>query len=122
MKKIKVYEYAKCSTCVKALKFLKQKKVDFEACPIVENPPSLSELKMMLEILKKQEKGISKLFNTSGVLYKEMNLSTKLKSMSESEALQLLSEHGKLVKRPFVLIDKTTGFVGFNEADWGNVF
>jgi arsenate reductase (glutaredoxin) len=113
-KKIKVYEYAACSTCKKALKFLDQQNVAYEKIPIAEKPPSLSELKAMLKF-----KGgdIRKLFNTSGIMYREMKLSEKLPNMSESEAIQLLSKNGKLVKRPFLLTQET-GCVGFNEAEW----
>lgn len=118
---LKVYEYAKCSTCVKALKFLDGKKVKYEKLPIVENIPSLKELKEMLAALEKNGGSIRNLFNTSGVVYKEMKLSEKLPSMTESEALKLLAANGKLIKRPFVISDKVH-LVGFKEDDWKKVF
>lgn len=113
MKKLKVYEYAGCSTCKKALKFLETKKIPYEKVDITANPPSLAELKKMLG-----ETGeLRKLFNTSGVVYKEMKLSEKLPAMSEKDALALLARNGRLVKRPFVLGDGF-GLVGFKEDEW----
>jgi arsenate reductase len=117
MKKLKVYEYAKCGTCVKAKKFLEKNKISFEPVAIIETPPSKTEIKKMLSYLKDRGLGINKLFNTSGVLYKEMKLSTKIGEMKDSELIDLLSEHGKLIKRPFVLLDND-GVVGFKEDEW----
>lgn len=117
MSSLRVYEYAKCGTCVKAKKFLKSKEVDFQEIPIVDTPPSRDDLKKMLEYLKARGQKINKLFNTSGVLYKEMELSKKLPGMSEDESLDLLAQHGKLIKRPFVLMEND-GVVGFNEEEW----
>jgi Spx/MgsR family transcriptional regulator len=114
----KVYEYSNCSTCKNALKYLDQKKVSYVKVPIVETPPSLTELKRMLELYDGQ---IGKLFNTSGQVYREMGLGTKLKGMTEAEALRLLSENGKLVKRPFILTEKG-GAVGFKEAEWKEIY
>ncbi|MFL5813963.1 MAG: arsenate reductase family protein [Bdellovibrionia bacterium] len=118
MKKIRVYEYANCSTCKKALKFLDQKKVSYERVAIVDQPPTVAELK---EMLAHQKGEIKKLFNTSGQLYRELGVSEKLPSMSEAEALKLLSKHGKLVKRPFVLTGEQ-GLVGFKEDEWKKAF
>lgn len=115
---VKVYEYANCSTCKKALKFLDTKKVDYAKIAIVDKPPTEAELKKMLQYLKAEGKTIKNLFNTSGQLYREMNMSEKLKTdVSEAELLKLLSKHGKLIKRPFILTDDT-GTVGFNEDEW----
>lgn len=118
---LKVYEYAKCSTCVKALKFLDAKKVKYEKLPIVDKAPTQKELKEMLAALKEKGGSLNKLFNTSGVMYKEMKMSAKLPSMTEAEAIKLLSENGKLVKRPFVISDKTH-LVGFKEDEWKKEF
>ncbi|MNK70230.1 Regulatory protein MgsR [compost metagenome] len=118
---LKVYEYAKCSTCVKALKFLDAKKVKYEKLPIVDKAPSQKELKEMLGALKERGGSIRNLFNTSGVMYKEMKMTDKLPTMSEAEALKLLSENGKLVKRPFVIGDKAH-LVGFKEDEWKETF
>ena len=118
---LKIYEYAKCSTCVKALKFLDAKKVKYDKLAIVDKAPSQKELKEMLTALKKNGGSIRNLFNTSGVMYKEMKLSEKLPSMSETEAIKLLSENGKLVKRPFLIGDDTY-LVGFKEDEWKKTF
>lgn len=117
MKKLKVYEYAKCGTCVKAKKFLEKNKIAFDLIPIVEQPPTKNEIKKMLTHLKNRGEKINKLFNTSGVLYKEMKLSDKMANMSESELIDLLAAHGKLIKRPFVLMEDD-GVVGFKEEEW----
>ena len=110
---VKVYEYEGCSTCRKALKFLDARGVDYEAVPIVETPPSKTELKTMLKFTG----DLRRLFNTSGVLYREMGVGERLKTLSEDEALALLAKHGKLVKRPFVLL-KDRGLLGFKEDEW----
>lgn len=113
MKKLKVYEYGGCSTCRKALKFLDARKVAYEKIDITERAPSPAELKAMLGHLG----GVRKLFNTSGLVYKELKLSQKLPAMSEKDALALLASNGRLVKRPFVLGDGW-GTVGFREEEW----
>lgn len=115
--KPKVYQYEKCSTCRKALKFLDERGAAYEAVPIVETPPSIAELREML----KRVGSLKKLFNTSGELYRELKISLKLPSMSEGEALELLSKHGKLVKRPFALVGQA-GLVGFDETQWRRAF
>lgn len=115
---VKVYEYANCSTCKKALKFLDTKKVDYTKIAIVEKPPTEAELKKMLQYLKSEGKSIKNLFNTSGQVYREMNMSEKLKTdVSEAELIKLLSKNGKLIKRPFIISD-AAGTVGFNEDEW----
>jgi arsenate reductase len=119
---VKIFEYSGCSTCKRALKFLDNKKVKYTKIPIVEQPPKISELKEMLKHLKKKGLGIKNLFNTSGQVYREMNMSEKLKeNPSEDELLSLLSKNGKLVKRPFVLTG-SDGVVGFKEDEWKKIF
>lgn len=116
--KIKLYEFKNCSTCRKAIQFLDKQEIAYEKVPIVEQPPSLSELKTMLSYLKEEGGTFKNLFNTSGVQYRELKISDKLKAgMAEKEALELLSKNGKLIKRPFLLTEKF-GMVGFNEAQW----
>lgn len=115
---MKFYEYKICSTCQKAAQFLIAKKVKFERIPIVDQPPTISELKKMLEFIKNEGGSFKKLFNTSGIQYRELNISEKLKNgMTEKEALELLSRNGKLIKRPFLLAEKF-GVVGFKEDIW----
>ncbi|HEV8052719.1 MAG TPA: Spx/MgsR family RNA polymerase-binding regulatory protein [Parachlamydiaceae bacterium] len=109
-----VYVYGKCSTCKNALQFLKQRGAKYTFKEITTEPPSLAELRQML---KYQNGNLKKLFNTSGLLYKEMQLSTKLEHMPLEEALDLLNQHGMLVKRPFLLGDHF-GLTGFNETAW----
>lgn len=118
---LKVYEYAKCSTCVKALKFLDKKKIPYTKLAIVDQPPSIAELQEMLRAVKVSGGSIKNLFNTSGLMYKELKLSEKLPMMPESEALNLLAAHGKLVKRPFVIGDKKH-LLGFKEDQWTTEF
>lgn len=118
---LKVYEYAKCSTCIKALKFLDGKKVKYDKIPIVDKAPTQKELKEMLAALKSRGGSIKNLFNTSGVLYRELQISSKLPTMTEAEALRLLSENGKLIKRPFVIGDDVH-LLGFKEEEWKRAF
>lgn len=115
---MKFYEYKICSTCQKAAKFLEEKKVKFDRIPIVDQPPTMSELIKMLEFIKNEGGSFKNLFNTSGLQYRELGISEKLKNgMTEKEALDLLSKNGKLIKRPFLLSEKF-GVVGFKETVW----
>lgn len=119
---VKFFAYNKCSTCKNAQKFLESRKINFENIPIVDQPPKLSELKKMLSFLKAEGKDLKSLFNTSGVQYRELGISDKLKKgLSEKEALDLLSSNGKLIKRPFLLSDDF-GLVGFKIEDWNKKF
>ena len=109
-----VLVYRKCSTCVKALKWLDANGVTYEERPIIEQNPTFEELK---EWYQKSGLPLKKFFNTSGLLYKEMQLKDKLPGMSEEEQLQLLATDGKLVKRPMVVGDDFV-LTGFKEAEW----
>lgn len=120
--RVKVYEYKACSTCQKALKYLDQKGVKYERLPIVDQPPTMGELKKMLGYLKAAGGSFKNLFNTSGVQYRELGISDKIKAgMTEQQALDLLAKNGKLIKRPFVLTDED-GTVGFKEDIWKRLF
>jgi arsenate reductase (glutaredoxin) len=114
---LKVYAYSGCSTCRRALKFLRDRKIAFREIAIRETPPSRSELKAALEAYG----SIRKLFNSSGADYKALGLAAKVSEMSEEEALDLLARRGNLVKRP-VLIGDGMRLVGFNEAEWKAAF
>lgn len=109
-----VLVYRKCSTCLKALKWLDEKGVVYEERPIVEQNPSYEELK---EWYQKSGLPLKKFFNTSGLLYKDMKLKDKLPGMSEEEQLKLLATDGKLVKRPLV-VGEDFVLTGFKEAEW----
>lgn len=118
---IKVYEYKNCSTCQKAIKYLESKKIDFERIAIVDLPPSITELKKMLSYIEADGGSIKNLFNTSGVMYRELKISEKIKAgMTDSEALSLLAKNGKLIKRPFLLTSKS-GLVGFKQDQWAKI-
>ena len=107
-------EYPKCTTCQKAKKFLTDNDVNFTARHIKEDNPTYEELKLWYE---KSGLPLKKFFNTSGLLYKSMDLKNKLPQMSEDEQLKLLSTDGMLVKRP-ILITDTKILVGFRENEW----
>ncbi len=107
-----VYHYAGCSTCKKALKWLSDHDIEVTLVPIVEKPPSK---KVLREIHKASGLPVSKLFNSSGQLYREGGYKEKLKTMSEQEAIAELAAHGKLIKRPLVVGDGVH-LVGF-QAD-----
>lgn len=109
-------QYPKCTTCQKAKKWLDENKVKYEDRHIVENRPSYEELKQWH---KKSKMPLKKFFNTSGMLYKEMNLKDKLEDMSEEEKYKLLPTNGMLVKRP-VLVGEDFVLTGFKEDAWKN--
>lgn len=106
--------YPKCSTCQKAKKWLESHDVKFSERHIVENNPSYEELKNWHKI---SGLPLKRFFNTSGLLYKEMQLKDKLSTMSEDEQLKLLATNGMLVKRPMAIKDDLV-LVGFKEAEW----
>ncbi|MEO5912902.1 MAG: arsenate reductase family protein [Luteolibacter sp.] len=110
-----VYGYQKCSTCRDAMKWLDARGIRYQVKAIRETPPTVDELKTVLAATGGD---LRKLFNTSGVDYRELGLKDKLPAMSEAEALKLLSKNGNLVKRPF-LIGEGKALVGFKDADWG---
>ena len=109
-----VLVYRKCSTCIKALKWLEANNIAFEERPIVEQNPTYEELKAWHQM---SGLPLKKFFNTSGMIYKEMKLKDKLAEMSEEEQLQLLATNGMLVKRPLV-VGKDFVLTGFKESEW----
>lgn len=106
--------YPKCSTCQKAKKFLDENKVKYEERHIVTDTPNVEELK---DIIKKSGLSVNKLFNTSGMLYRSMNLKEELKSLSDEEKISLLASNGMLIKRP-IFIKNSDIVVGFKEDEW----
>ncbi len=106
--------YPKCTTCQKAKKFLDDSGVAYELRDIKLDNPTREELSAWVE---KSGLDTKKFFNTSGLLYKSMNLKEKLPSMTDEEKLDLLASDGMLVKRP-ILVTKDTVLVGFKEEQW----
>ncbi|MCW0218260.1 MAG: arsenate reductase family protein [Prosthecobacter sp.] len=113
---LKIYAYQGCSTCKNALKWLKAQGIAHEEAAIRETPPTVKELRAMLEAKNGE---LRLLFNTSGQDYRALGMKDKLPTLSTDEALELLATNGNLVKRPFAL-DPTAGvhLVGFKEAEW----
>ena len=109
-----VLAYRKCSTCLKALKWLDENGVKYEERAIIEDNPTAKELK---EWHKKSGLDLNRFFNTSGILYREMKLKDKLPYLSDKEKYDLLASDGKLVKRPLVIGDDFA-LVGFKEKEW----
>lgn len=110
-------EYPKCSTCKKAKEFLIKNNIAFEDRNIVENNPTYEELELWI---KKSNREIKTFFNTSGNLYKELNLKEKLLNMSDEEKIKLLASNGMLVKRPMLISDNLV-LSGFKEDLWKNL-
>ena len=106
--------YPKCTTCQKAKKWLEEQGISYEERDIKTENPQKEELK---EWYKKSGLPLKKFFNTSGMLYKQMNLKDKLPDMSEEEQLELLATDGMLVKRPIV-VDEDIVLTGFKAAEW----
>jgi len=111
---MKIYTYAKCDSCRKAVKWLTENGFAFEELPIRERPPSPDELKQMLSFYNGD---VRRLFNTSGMDYRAMRVKDKLAGMNEAEIIALLAGNGNLIKRPFLLEGKR-GLVGFQTKEW----
>lgn len=106
--------YPKCTTCKKAEKWLKDNNFEYELRNIKEDNPTFEELS---DWYRKSRLPLKRFFNTSGLLYKSLNLKEKLPEMTEEEMLKLLSTDGMLVKRPLLIGDSFV-LVGFKEAEW----
>ena len=107
-------QYPPCTTCQKAKKWLDDHNLSYEDRHIKDQPPTYEELK---DWYNRSGLPLKRFFNTSGLLYKSMNLKDKLPAMTEEEQLRLLSTDGMLVKRP-IIIDGDTVFTGFKIAEW----
>ena len=114
---VKFICYPKCTTCQKARKWLDDNKIEYEFRDIKLDNPTLEEL---TEWYKKSGLPLKKFFNTSGLLYKSLDLKNKLPTMSEDEILNLLASDGMLVKRPLVIGDSFV-LVGFKEDEYGKI-
>ncbi len=111
---IKFICYPKCTTCQRAQKWLNDNKIEYEFRDIKLDNPTLEEL---TEWHRKSGLPLKRFFNTSGLLYKSLDLKTKLPEMSENEMLNLLATNGMLVKRPLLIGDDFV-LIGFKETDW----
>ena len=107
-------QYPSCSTCQKAKKWLDEHGLNYTERHIKEDNPGYDELKSWYEM---SGLPLKRFFNTSGLLYKSMNLKDRLPAMSEEEQLRLLATDGMLVKRP-IIVDGETVLTGFREAEW----
>lgn len=114
---VKFICYPKCTTCMKAKKWLEEKQIEFELRDIKLVNPSVEELTAWHA---KSGLPLKKFFNTSGLLYKSMELKNKLPNMTDEEMIVLLATDGMLVKRP-LLIGEDFVLVGFKEAEWEKV-
>lgn len=113
-----LFHHPNCSTCKKARKFLDQMKVSYELIDLRENAPTPAQLHQMLA---NYQDNVKRLFNTSGMQYRELDMKNRLPKMTTSESIALLSSNGLLVKRPFLLSESTepsVALVGFSEAEW----
>ncbi|NDV46708.1 arsenate reductase family protein [Paludibacter sp. 221] len=107
--------YPKCSTCVKAEKWLKEQGIEYSYRPIKEEKPTEKEL---TEWIRESGLPISRFFNTSGLLYREHNIKDKLKVLSQAELIKILASDGMFVKRPVVLRNGKFILNGFKEGEW----
>ena len=107
----------KCTTCQKAKKWLDDNNIEYEFRDIKHDNPTLDELK---EWYKKSGLPLKRFFNTSGLLYKSLDLKNKLPTMSDDEMLKLLATDGMLVKRPLLIGDDFV-LVGFKEIEWEKI-
>ena len=107
-------QYPPCSTCQKAKKWLDEHELNYTDRHIKEQNPSYEELRSWYEM---SGLPLKRFFNTSGLLYKSLNLKDKLPTMSEDEQLRLLATDGMLVKRP-IIVDGETVLTGFKESEW----
>ena len=113
---VKVYCYSRCSTCQKALKWLQENKVEHEVIDIKEDHP---DEKTLRKYYKMSGLPLKRFFNTSGLQYRELELSKKLPGMREDEQFALLASDGMLVKRP-LLVGKDFALTGFKETEWAD--
>ena len=116
-KKYIFIEYPKCSTCQKAKKFLEEKGIEFEDRNIVTETPTYEELK---EWIEKSGLPVSKFFNSTGLLYRNMNLKEELKSCTDEEKIKLLSSNGMIIKRPILITDEVI-ILGFKKEEWEKI-
>lgn len=110
-------QYPKCSTCRNAKKWLDDNNIEYIDRNIVEETPTYEELKDWIE---RSNKNIKSFFNTSGLVYKSLNLKEKLPKITDDEKIKLLSRNGMLIKRPLFIRDDEI-LIGFKQDEWNNV-
>ena len=115
---MKLYLYEKCETCRKAIRWLDEKKIKYQAIPIRDKPPTKKELTAML---KSHGGNLKKLFNTSSKDYRDPELKARLPSLTEKEVIDLLNKKGNLIKRPF-LVGGSKLLQGFKPDLWEEEF
>ena len=111
---LKVYCYSRCTTCKKALKWLDERGIEYALSDIKTEHPNENTLR---EYYTKSGLPLKRFFNTSGIQYRELELSKKLLDMSEDEQFTLLATDGMLVKRPLLVGDNFV-LTGFKESEW----
>lgn len=109
--------YPKCTTCKNAKKYLDDNNIKYEEQDIKLNNPNLEQI---TSLYKKSNLPLKKFFNTSGLLYKELNLKEKLNTMSEEDQLKLLSSNGMLIKRPILETEKEV-ILGFKKEEYEKI-
>ncbi|MEI2657639.1 MAG: arsenate reductase family protein [Nitrosomonas sp.] len=115
---LKLYGYKQCGTCRKAEQFLQQAGIGYEYIDITENPPAAEELAAIVE---RASVPLNKLFNTSGVQYRELKIKDQLPELSDQAILVLLAGNGRLIKRPLIT-DGKRATVGFNAQQFAAVW
>ena len=110
--------YPKCGTCRKAREWLDAKNLSYTLRDIVQEPPTVLELK---EWRRRSDLPLKRFFNTSGMNYRALGLKDKLPEMGEEEALNLLASDGMLVKRPLLVTEEIV-LIGFREAAWAEAY
>ena len=113
MKKLILYSYPKCSTCRKASKWLDENNINYEFRDIVEEPPSKKFLELALIQFSLDKK---KIFNTRGKSFKSIDID--ILDLAKEKIVELLSNDGKLIKRPFLIINENKLILGFNESEY----
>ena len=113
MKKVIFYSYPKCSTCRKASKWLDQNNINYQFKDIIKTPPSIKFLELALIQFSVD---IKKIFNTRGKSYKSIEVD--ILDLTKKRIIELLSKNGKLIKRPFLIINESKLILGFNESEY----
>ena len=117
MKKVIFYSYPKCSTCRKASKWLDQNNIEYQLIDIVKEPPSKKFLELALIQFALD---IKKIFNTRGKSFKSIDID--IEDLTKKKTIELLSKDGKLIKRPFLVINENKLILGYNESEYVNNF